>query len=78
LFMNAACTLKPVPGGRAGEVIREHQQFWEPVIEAVVNAILAECKKANKGGLRKFGCNVALYKYVSFYLFLFIINDDVD
>ena len=48
------------------------------LILAGLSVMYRGCKKANKGGLRKFGCNVALYKYVSFYLFLFIINDDVD
>jgi len=50
LFMNAACTLKPPEnGGRAGEVVTAHRKFWEPTIEAVLDAILAERAKAKKG-----------------------------
>eukprot|EP00933_Yihiella_yeosuensis_P061718 TRINITY_DN64546_c0_g1_i1.p1 TRINITY_DN64546_c0_g1~~TRINITY_DN64546_c0_g1_i1.p1 ORF type:complete len:685 (-),score=135.60 TRINITY_DN64546_c0_g1_i1:156-2210(-) len=51
LFMNAACTLLPPEGKsvRAGEVIQEHLKFWQPVIEAVVSAILEDCSKTKRG-----------------------------
>eukprot|EP00930_Biecheleria_cincta_P086822 TRINITY_DN76070_c0_g1_i1.p1 TRINITY_DN76070_c0_g1~~TRINITY_DN76070_c0_g1_i1.p1 ORF type:complete len:708 (+),score=136.14 TRINITY_DN76070_c0_g1_i1:53-2176(+) len=49
LLMNAACTLKPEEGVRAGEYVQEHLKFWQPVIEAVVNAILKECAENGHG-----------------------------
>jgi len=48
LLMNAACTIKPVEGTRAGEVVEEHLLFWQPVMEAVVNAILEDCQKNDR------------------------------
>ncbi|CAE7369032.1 ung [Symbiodinium natans] len=49
LLMNAACTIKPVEGGsRAGEVVEEHLLFWQPVMEAVVNAILEDCQRSGR------------------------------
>eukprot|EP00403_Amphidinium_massartii_P024667 CAMPEP_0178407796 /NCGR_PEP_ID=MMETSP0689_2-20121128/19611_1 /TAXON_ID=160604 /ORGANISM="Amphidinium massartii, Strain CS-259" /LENGTH=701 /DNA_ID=CAMNT_0020028877 /DNA_START=32 /DNA_END=2137 /DNA_ORIENTATION=- len=49
LFMNAACTLLPPQGDRAGTVVGNHTEFWQPVIEAVVEAILKECRAKGKG-----------------------------
>lgn len=50
LFMNAACTLKkPDKGERAGTAITEHSKFWQPVVEAIVDAILTSCKEHGKG-----------------------------
>eukprot|EP00927_Polykrikos_kofoidii_P041121 TRINITY_DN35039_c0_g2_i1.p1 TRINITY_DN35039_c0_g2~~TRINITY_DN35039_c0_g2_i1.p1 ORF type:complete len:710 (+),score=116.68 TRINITY_DN35039_c0_g2_i1:76-2130(+) len=51
LFMNAACTLLPPegPGIRASSVVEEHLKFWRPVIEAVVCAILDDCRRTGRG-----------------------------
>jgi hypothetical protein len=51
LFMNAACTLMPPEDKsiRAGSVVEEHTKFWTPVIQAILGAILAECKRQGKG-----------------------------
>lgn len=51
LFMNAACTLLPPEDKsvRAGSVVEEHRKFWAPVIEAILGAILAECRLHGKG-----------------------------
>eukprot|EP00928_Gymnodinium_smaydae_P042307 TRINITY_DN28501_c0_g1_i1.p1 TRINITY_DN28501_c0_g1~~TRINITY_DN28501_c0_g1_i1.p1 ORF type:complete len:693 (-),score=102.40 TRINITY_DN28501_c0_g1_i1:185-2065(-) len=51
LFMNAACTLLPPEDKsvRAGEVVKEHRKFWQPVIEAIVDAILSECGRSGTG-----------------------------
>mmetsp|Transcript_61101 Transcript_61101/g.177130 ORF Transcript_61101/g.177130 Transcript_61101/m.177130 type:complete len:706 (-) Transcript_61101:161-2278(-) len=51
LFMNAACTLVPPETGsvRAGSVSKEHTLFWQPTIEAIVKAILEECRKNTVG-----------------------------
>jgi len=48
LFLNAALTLVPAEG-RAGEVVKAHQEFWRPVVQAIVEAILAESSKQKKG-----------------------------
>ncbi|CAJ1437134.1 unnamed protein product, partial [Effrenium voratum] len=48
LLMNAACTLRPSEGQRAGEVVQEHLIFWQPVIQAVASAILEECQKSKR------------------------------
>lgn len=45
LLMNAACTIRPSEGQRAGEVVQEHLLFWQPVIQAIVQAILEDCQK---------------------------------
>lgn len=51
LFMNAACTLLPPEdkATRAGSVVEEHRRFWQPVVEAVIDAILSECSKQGRG-----------------------------
>lgn len=46
--MNAACTIRPAEGQRAGEVVQEHLRFWQPVIAEVVKAILAECQESKR------------------------------
>ena len=48
LLMNAACTIRPSEGQRAGEVVQEHLLFWQPVIQAVVKAILEDCQKSKR------------------------------
>jgi len=48
LLMNAACTIRPAEGQRAGEVVQEHLLFWQPVIAEVVKAILAECQESKR------------------------------
>jgi len=51
LFMNAACTLLPPEDKsvRAGSVVEEHARFWQPVVEAVLGAILEECSRSGRG-----------------------------
>jgi len=51
LFMNAACTLLPPEDKsiRAGSVVEEHRKFWQPVMEAIIDAILKECSKQGRG-----------------------------
>jgi len=51
LFMNAACTLLPPEDKsvRAGTVVKEHAKFWQPVVEAVVEAILSSCRAEGTG-----------------------------
>jgi len=51
LFMNAACTMLPPEDRsvRSVSIVKEHSKFWQPVIEAVVDAILSECGRLGKG-----------------------------
>lgn len=51
LFMNASCTLLPPEdkAERSGKDVDMHRRFWQPALEAIVTAILQDCRDKKRG-----------------------------